>query len=136
MKIAEMLDENIFAKGLSAIKSIGSKAVPAASKTSDDAIRAAQDARANAFGKTGGGLMASIKPGQRVRLQTADAAKDSRFATLVHRDKGMHLNNYVDGKVIEIVPANRVGFPDMMKVKLDNGQVVDWPVDRFMNTLR
>jgi hypothetical protein len=132
MKISELLDENLLLKGLSAIKNMGTKA---ATTSSDDAIRAAQDARANAFGRTGGGI-AGIKPGQNVRLQTADAAKDSRFASLIQRDKGMHLHNYVDGKVLEIVPATRAGFPDMMKVKLQTGEVVNWPVDRFMNTLR
>lgn len=133
MKIAELLDENIFARGLSAIKSIGSNAVPAVAKTSDDAVRAAQDARLMNIGQRG--LSAIPKAGQRVRLDTASAGKDQRFATFVSKDKGMNINNYVDGKVVDVVQSGPAG--QLLKVKLDStGEIVSWPAERFVNTLK
>lgn len=133
MKISELLNENLFARGLSAFKSIGSKAVPAAAKTSDDAIRAAQDARLMNISQRG--LSAIPKAGQRVRLDTANAGKDHRFASFVSKDKGMNLNNYVDGKVVDVVQSGPAG--QMLKVKLDStGEIVSWPAERFVNSLK
>lgn len=134
MKIAELLDENLLARGISAIKSIGSKAVTRTAQTSDDAaLRAAQDARLMNIGQKGMGTIP--KAGERIRMDTVNAAKDMRFATFVKRDKGMNLNNYVDGKVVDIVQSGAAG--QLLKVKLDTtGEIVSWPAERFVTLLK
>lgn len=134
MKIAELLDENLLARGISAIKSIGSKAVTRTAQTSDDAaLRAAQDARLMNIGQKG--MRTIPKAGERIRMDTVNAAKDMRFATFVKRDNGMNLNNYVDGKVVDVVQSGAAG--QLLKVKLDTtGEIVSWPAERFVTLLK
>jgi hypothetical protein len=106
MKIAELLDENIFAKGLSAIKNIGSKVVPTAVKNSDDAkaaaaLRANQDARMNALGRPKAPIMA-FKSGDTVDVNLRAYKNQSQYAMSANFPfKGK--DNEI-AKVIEIIP--------------------------------
>lgn len=134
MKVFEITaQENILLKGLGAAKSAIAKAIPGSTKAataSDDAVRAAQDARAMSIGQRGISLIP--KAGQRVRLDVTNAGKDPRFAIFVSKDKGMNLSNYVDGKVVDVVQSGPAG--QMLKVKLDStGEIVSWPAERFVS---
>jgi hypothetical protein len=138
MKVFEVVTkENLLLKGLGAVKSLATKALPkattAAPAADDAAIRAAQDARLMALSKKGFDLIPKI--GNRVRLDIANASKDPRFSPFVHKSKGMNLNNYVDGKVVDIVDSGPRG--KILKVKLDlTGEIASWPAERFIANLR
>lgn len=111
MKIAELLDENIFAKGLSAIKSIGSKAIPTAAKTSDDAIRAAQDARMNALGR---GIRSApqFKAGDTVKLDLRAYRNQPHLA--MSKDVRFSGRDTEIAKIIKIEPHPVAGTNQMM----------------------
>jgi hypothetical protein len=138
MKVFEVVaKENLLLKGLGAMKSLATKALPkattAAPAADDAAIRAAQDARLKALGQRG--LDIGSKLGDRVRLDITNASKDPRFSPFVHKSKGMNLNNYVDGKVVDIVDSGPGG--KILKVKLDlTGEIASWPAERFIANLR
>ena len=134
MKIAELLDENIFARGISAIKSIGSKAVPAVAKTSDDAVRAAQDAKMNALGRVGAGL-SSFKSGDKVtvdlkgyrnRVSGFDAAKHPIFKNDTTVAKVISVTPSTSNSerllaTLETIPGKVTKMPEYYK-----GQIVGW----------
>ena len=104
MKIAELLDENIFAKGLSAIKNIGSKVVPTAAKTSDDAkaaaaVRADQDARLMAIGR--GTRAPQFKQGDVVNVNLRAYKNAPGSQTTWQQFRGLDSDI---AKVVEIIP--------------------------------
>ena len=133
MLIREIVTERDFGikTGIRAVKSLFKSKPSTAAKAPDDAAqRAAQDARAMSI--AGKGFNTVPRAGERVKLNTMNAAKDSRTAKYVKSN--MRLSNYYDGQVVEIIPSTRPGFSATMKVKLDKtGEIVTWPVDQFVS---
>jgi hypothetical protein len=126
MKIAELLDENIFAKGLSAIKSIGSKVVPTAAKTSDDAkaaaaLRADQDARLMAIGR-GTKLTPQFKQGDVVNVDLR-GFKNHHNTSMGSKNEIPHSGLDSDiAKVVEIIPFPNQPGSFLAKVESGTGK--------------
>jgi len=113
MKIAELLDENLFAKGLNAIKSIGSKASPTAAKASDDAVaalRADQDARLMAIAR--GTRAARLNPGDVVNVNLRAYRNQPQFA--MGKDVRFPGRDTEIAKIIKIEPHPVAGTNQMM----------------------
>lgn len=78
MKIHEIVSENLFTKGLDALKSIGSKSASVATKADDLAVRTAQTAKANSLGaKIGASTVNSFKAGDKVTVNLRGYRNDT-----------------------------------------------------------